>query len=93
MDESKGNHIIRFTASWCGPCRMYAPVFEAVVANRDNLVSHVIDIDDDPANLAAEYKILSVPTTVMVRDGGIVESISGAVTASRLNTLINEHFS
>lgn len=93
MDESKGYHIIRFTASWCGPCNVYAPIFQAVLSSKPNVKVHVVDIDDDPLNLVGEYGVRSVPTTVLLRDGKVVDTLLGAVPASKLHELIDSHFS
>lgn len=92
MDVTTGNHVIKFTAAWCGPCRVYGPIFEAVMSNKSNVHAHSVDIDNR-TDLVVKYGIQSVPTTVVVQDGNVVESVCGVIPASSLHTLVDKYFS
>ena len=67
-----------FTASWCGPCKAFKPIIEELM--EEGYPINIIDIDDHPS-LAAEYNILSVPTTIIFDDEGLpLERFVGAKT-------------
>jgi thioredoxin 1 len=59
---------IKFSADWCGPCKRLKPVWEGVVKDIKDVDFTIVDVDADPA-LAAQYKILSIPTIVFLKDG------------------------
>jgi len=69
--------LIDFWASWCGPCRMIAPILEEISEERDDIKVCKVNIDDE-IDLAAKYQIVSIPTLVFVEDG---EEISRSVGA------------
>lgn len=64
------NQVMRLTASWCGPCKSYAPVFERVTDELDTAEWNVatLDVDTDAGKEVAEtYSVRGVPTTIVVR--------------------------
>ena len=71
----EGVHVIDFYATWCGPCKMLEPVLEELENNTDIDIIKV-DIDKNQ-KLTYEYRILSVPTLVFVKDGKTVEELIG----------------
>jgi len=82
--------VIRFHAEWCGPCRAYAPTWNKVV--NENVEAEVefleVDVDKDLSGKAAEYKIMSLPTTVVVKEGKIVAKKTGGLSENELKVLI-----
>lgn len=65
----KGTSVVDFSASWCGPCKMLAPVLEEVSNEMDGRVTfYNVDIDEEIA-LATEYGIMSVPALLVMKDG------------------------
>jgi thioredoxin 1 len=78
--------VIRFTASWCGPCRMYKPVFDEVEKEMadSGIVFQTVDIDEDKSNRAEQYAVRGVPTTVLIKENEVVDTIVGVVTKSIL---------
>lgn len=76
--------VVDFFATWCGPCRMIAPILEDVVSEAGDRFKVVkVDIDQDP-QLANEYDIHSVPTLLFIKDGKVADQVLGAVPKSAI---------
>lgn len=76
--------LIDFYADWCGPCKMMAPVVEKMAEELKGKVKvGKINVDEEP-QLAEKYHVVSIPTFVIIKDGKVVETCVGAVSASSL---------
>lgn len=83
--------LVTFTGARCIICRQLAPMLSAVVAEAgDALASAKIDVDLHPA-LAERYAIRALPTTLLFRDGGLADCITGFATAGRLRDWLKSH--
>ena len=81
--------LVDWWASWCGPCRMFAPVFEAAAEEHPDIVFGKVDTEAEPS-LAGSAGIMSIPTLMAFRDGVLVFSQPGALPAAALADLIGQ---
>ncbi|PRH78951.1 thioredoxin [Streptomyces solincola] len=81
--------LIDFWASWCGPCRQFAPVYEAASERHDDLVFGKVDTEAQ-TELAAAFQIQSIPTLMVVRDKVAVFAQPGALPEAALEDVIGQ---
>lgn len=69
--------LLDFWAPWCAPCRMVVPIIEEIAGERPDIRVGKINVDEQP-ELASAFSIMSIPTLVVMKNGKIVQQISGA---------------
>ncbi len=79
--------LVDFWATWCGPCRMIAPVLEEVAKERPDVTVCKVDVDEE-RDLALEYGVSSIPTLLVFRDGKVVNQSIGAMPKERILALL-----
>lgn len=68
--------LLDFWATWCGPCRMIAPVVEEIAKENPHITVGKINVDEQP-ELAQEFGIMSIPTLVVLKNGEVINQVSG----------------
>ena len=69
--------LLDFWAPWCGPCQMVLPIIEEIAAERSDIKVGKINVDDDP-ELAKQFRVMSIPTLVVMEHGEVVTRAVGA---------------
>ena len=75
--------LVDFWATWCGPCKMVAPVLEEIAAERDDVRIVKLNIDDNQQT-AAKFEVLSIPTMILFSGGQPVKKVIGAYPKKKL---------
>ncbi len=81
--------LVDFWAAWCGPCRMFGPVFERVSERHPDAVFGKVDTEAEP-EIAAAFTITSIPTLMIIRDNVVLYAQPGALPEAALEQLITK---
>lgn len=74
--KEKGVVVVDFWATWCGPCKMIAPIVEELDEEMSNVKFVKVDVDKNP-QIANQYKIVSIPTLKIFKDGKLINTLIG----------------
>ena len=80
--------LVDFWATWCGPCRMMAPIVEELAAEVPDVVFAKLDVDQNP-EIAMGLRIASIPTLMLFKDGRAVDRVIGVTTKQQLKRMID----
>ena len=83
--------LVDFWATWCGPCRMIAPVIEEISAQyAGRAIVGKVDVDDEP-DLAQRFGVMSIPTLIVLKGGKVVETAVGARGKDAVSAMLDRH--
>jgi len=82
--------LVDFWATWCGPCRMVAPVLEEIASEKDNVRIAKLDVDANPIT-AGRFGVRAIPTMILFKDGKEAQRLVGYMPKERLLQQIQPH--
>lgn len=88
--NNKGVVLVDFWATWCGPCKMIAPIIEEVASEVTNAKFTKVDVDANQA-LASKYQVSSIPTLIIFKNGAPVDTLVGFMPKDALKAKIAKH--
>lgn len=88
--DKPGIVVVDFWATWCGPCKLIAPVLDTLSEQEGAPLVVKVDVDTSP-ELAQKYNIMSVPTLAVFKDGQVVERILGYMSRAQLDDRLAAH--
>ena len=83
--------VVDFSATWCGPCQMLAPILDELSGEVDSVDFYNVDVDENP-DLAREFRIMNIPAVVALKDGQIVGQQIGFVPKEDLKNFVEGSF-
>ncbi|MCD0170483.1 thioredoxin [Deinococcus sp. 23YEL01] len=88
---ASGLTLVDFWAPWCGPCRIIAPVIEELAGQYEGRVKiGKVNVDENPVT-QGQYRVMSIPTLILFKDGQPVEGVVGAQPKRAFETLLDKH--
>ena len=81
--QSEKTVLLDFFATWCGPCKMLAPILDEIAEEREDIKVCKVDVDQE-SELAAQYQVVSIPTLFVIEKGQVVNQSLGAKPKAKI---------
>lgn len=85
--EAEGTILVDFWAAWCGPCKMLAPIIDQIAEEHPEVKVAKVNIDEE-ASLAIDYKVMSIPTLLVFKNGEVVNQAIGVQSKTDIEGMI-----
>lgn len=89
---SEGNTCLKFSAEWCGPCRVLGENIESIESDYPNINFIEVDVDEADEELVSKYKIRNIPVLFFIKNGEVLSKEIGAMSVDVLKEKINEYY-
>lgn len=86
--EAKGTVLVDFWASWCGPCKMIGPIIDQIADERTDIKVGKVNVDEEQ-ELAVQFKVMSIPTLLVFKDGKVVNQSLGAKPKAAILSMLD----
>lgn len=86
--EAKETVLVDFWASWCGPCKMIGPIIDQIADERTDIKVGKVNVDEEQ-ELAVQFKVMSIPTLLVFKDGKVVNQSLGAKPKAAILSLLD----
>lgn len=90
QETASGVTLTDFWATWCGPCRMQSPVVDALSEKMPNVKFFKLDVDENPET-AQKFRIMSIPTLMIKKDGEVVDQVVGYHGEEQLKQILQQY--
>ena len=87
--DFKGIVVVDFFAQWCGPCKSFGPIFEAFAEEHTDVKCVKVDVDE--STIARKYKVMSIPTVVLFKDGEVCDKFIGVMQKKDLIDFVSKN--
>jgi len=86
--EAKETVLVDFWASWCGPCKMIGPIIDQIADERTDIKVGKVNVDEEQ-ELAVQFKVMSIPTLIVIKDGKVVNQSLGAKPKAAILSMLD----
>lgn len=87
--QSKKTCVVDFWATWCGPCKMFEPIFDSVAKENNDLNFFKINVDNNK-DICKKYAVMSIPTTIIFKNGKEIKKYIGFMDKDKLKEFTND---
>lgn len=88
--NNKGITIVDFWASWCGPCKIFSPIFETVSKKYTDVKFCKLNVDEDSEEISRKFGVMSIPTIIIFKDGKEIKRNIGFLDEDSLTNILEE---
>lgn len=88
--ENKGISVVDFWAPWCGPCKMFGPIFEKTDSKYEDIKFCKLNVDEDSNEISRDFGVMSIPTIIAFKDGKEIKRNVGFLSQDDLEQFLEE---